>query len=99
MMRLEWSPDALEDLDNIFDVITEDDPERAFSYIEEIREQAANLLYAPRSGIVIPEMGKEEFRERHYKMYTLVYEICEDSILIHEVYHQRRIHIRSYKRE
>lgn len=98
MMRLEWSPDAVDDLDNIFDTIAEDDVERAYSCIEEIREQAANLLYAPKSGIAIPELGNERFRERHYKMYTIVYEIRVESILIHEVYHQRRIHIRSYKR-
>lgn len=98
MRRLEWSPDALDDLDGIFETIAEDDVERAISFIDEIREQAANLLIAPKSGIMIPELGREEFRERHYKMYTIVYEIRDEVILVHEVYQQRRIHIRSYRR-
>lgn len=98
MMELQWSPDAVDDLDDIYDIIAEDDADRAYSFVEEIREQALNLLYAPRSGIMIPELGREEFRERHYKMYTIVYEIRENSLLIHEVYYQRRVHIRSYKR-
>lgn len=98
MMKLEWSPDALDDLDSIWDTIAENDVGRAVSFVDEIREQAANLLIAPKSGLVIPEIGKEEFRERHYKNYTIVYEIRQESILIHEVFHQKRIHIRTYHR-
>lgn len=97
-MKLEWSLDALDDLDGIWDIIAEDDVERAVSFIKEIRERAQNLLIAPKSGMMIHELGREELRELHYKNYTIVYEIRRESILIHEVFHQRRIHIRSYRR-
>lgn len=98
MMKLEWSPDALDDLDGIFERIAEDDVYRASMFIDEIREKASDLLYAPKAGMMIPELGREEFREWHYKNYTIVYEICPESIRIHEVFHQRRIHIRTYRR-
>lgn len=96
MRKLEWSPDAVDDLDSIFDTIAEDDVNAAYHMIEDIRAKASDLLIAPKSGIMIPELGKEEFRELHHKMYTIVYEITDNSIVIHEVFHQRRIHIRSY---
>lgn len=97
-MKLEWSPDALDDLDGIWNTIAEDNVSKAVSFVEEIRERAQDLLIAPKSGIMIPEIGKEELRELHFKNYTIVYEIRKESILIHEVFHQRRIHIRSYRR-
>ena len=82
MMKLEWSPDALDDLDDIWSTIAEDNVSKAVSFVEEIRERAQDLLIAPKSGIMIPEIGKEELRELHYKNYTVVYEIRKESILI-----------------
>ena len=98
MMGLEWSPDAVDDLDEIYDTIAEDDVDAADRMIDEIREVAAGFCVAPRAGIKIPELDNENFREFYHRMYTIVYEIKEESIRIHEVYHQKRIHIRSYKR-
>ena len=80
MMRLEWSPDALDDLDAIYDAIALDDE------------------VAPRIGIQIEELGDDAFRELHYRGYTIIYEICEKAVRIHEVYNQRRIYIRTYNK-
>lgn len=40
MRKLEWSPDALEDLDVIWSYIAEDNVERASSFVEELQAQA-----------------------------------------------------------
>lgn len=40
MMKLEWSPDALEDLDIIYDVIALDNADAAEKFITELRAKA-----------------------------------------------------------
>ena len=40
MRKLEWSPDALEDLDVIWSYIAEDNVERASSFVAELQAQA-----------------------------------------------------------
>ena len=97
-MRLEWSPDALDDLDGIFDYIAQDNPDRAFSFIGELRSGIYVLKDAPRIGTIIQELGDDAFREYYIKGYNFIYEIKEESILIHEVYNPQRIFIRSYNR-
>ena len=54
MRKLEWSPDALEDLDVIWMYIAEDSVERASTFVEELQAQARKLIDAPRTGVVIP---------------------------------------------
>ena len=98
MRKLEWSPDALEDLDVIWMYIAEDSVERSSTFVEELQAQARKLIDAPRTGVVIPEINDEMFREKYYKGYTIVYEIRPDAIRVHEVYNQHRIFIRTYNR-
>ncbi len=50
-MRLEWSQDALEDLDNIWAYIAENNITRAFSFIDEIRAEAKKLSDNPMMGL------------------------------------------------
>ena len=99
MMKLEWSPDALEDLDIIYDVIAQDNADAAERFITELRAKAGNLLVSPRMGVKIEELNDETFRELHYHGYTIVYEIRQNAIRIHEVYNQRRIFIRTYHKD
>ena len=99
MRKLEWSPDALEDLDIIWMYIAEDSVERASTFVEELQAQARKLIDVPRTGVVIPEINDEMFREKYYKGYTIVYEIGQDDIRVHEVYNQHRIFIRTYNRD
>ena len=97
-MELEWSLDALEDLDHIWEFIASDNPVRAFSFIEELQAEARKITSAPRMGTVIPELNREEYREVYYRGYNIMYEIKESAILIHEVYNHNKIYIRSYQR-
>lgn len=99
MMNLEWSPDALDDLDIIYEVIALDDEDAAQRFVGELRAKARTLLTSPKIGIKIEELDDEAFREIHYRGYTIVYEIRENAIRVHEVYNQKRIFIRTYHRE
>lgn len=99
MMKLEWSPDALDDLDTIYEIIALDDEDTAMRFISQLQEKARNLLDSPRIGVIIEELDNESFREFHYKGYTIIYEIQRNAIRIHEVYNQRRIFIRTYRKQ
>ncbi|BCJ98409.1 type II toxin-antitoxin system RelE/ParE family toxin [Anaerocolumna chitinilytica] len=97
-MQLEWSKDAVEDLDTIWEYIAEDNMDRAFSFIEELRAEARKLPDNPMMGKKIPELNDETYREWFYKEYTLVYQVTEKSVIIHEVYNQKKYFIRSINR-
>lgn len=49
-MRLEWSPLALEDRDEIFDYIAQNSPQAAVAVDDRIRERIASLVKFPKSG-------------------------------------------------
>lgn len=99
-MKLQWSLDAVEDLDDIFDYIAQDDVGRASEFVGTLRNDAKRLADAPRLGTIIPEIGLDTFREYYTHGYNMIYEIIEDAgvVRIHEVYNPKRIHIRSYFR-
>lgn len=100
--ELEWSPDALDDLDDIWDYIAMDSPDNASDFISEIQDKAEEVAKSDltdKFGTPIPEIGDDRFRELHYKGYNIVYEIRQNAIRVHEVYNQKRIYIRSYKRQ
>ena len=40
MLNLEWSPDAVDDLDLIWDIIAQDDVDAADVFIDRLREEA-----------------------------------------------------------
>lgn len=98
MLDLEWSPDAVDDLDLIWDIIAQDDVDAADVFIDRLREEARDICRIPKKGHIIPEFENEKFREVYFKGYSIVYEIRDEYILIHEVYNQKRIFIRAYNR-
>ena len=98
MLKLEWSPDALDDLDAIWDNIAVKDVDAADLFIEKLIDEAKKACKAPKCGVPIVEFEDNNFRELYFKGYTIVYEIRYDQILVHEVFNQKRVFIRSYKR-
>lgn len=44
MMRLEWSPEALEDLGAIYEIIALDNEDAAMRFVSQLQEKARNLL-------------------------------------------------------
>lgn len=49
--KLVYTPEALGDLDDIFDSIALDNPRRAMTYIEEIRQSCRNSCSMPHMGM------------------------------------------------
>jgi toxin ParE1/3/4 len=83
--QLRWSKQAVEDLREIVQFISQDDPEAARSLAERIIlriEAAANFPFAYRP---VPEKGDESIREIILKPYRLVYSIDTGNQLLHVV--------------
>lgn len=51
-----YSPEAQADLDEIFDFIAADNPRRARTYVEEIRQACRNLCETPFLGMKRPDL-------------------------------------------
>lgn len=88
--RVAFSHLADVDLDQILDHIAEDNPIRALTFIDELREYARDTIgLAPKGGSYIPEIGAWF---KPYKQYIFVYDIDDGAnlVIIHMVSHSAR---------
>ena len=78
-------------LDNIADYISQDSPENAKKFVQEIFKKVENLSAFPYMGRMVPDQPNEKVREIVYKTYRIIYEIKDDFIDILIVAHGSRI--------
>jgi addiction module RelE/StbE family toxin len=88
--RLEWSPEAIEDIESIADYIERDSKFYAKSVVNKIFQSTEKLKEFPKIGRVVPELGREDIRELIVCSYRLVYQVKEIQILIIAVIHSKR---------
>ena len=74
-MKVEYSPEARDDLESIFDFIAIDDPLAAASWTERLIERAESAGRFPRKGRVVPEVGDRDVREVFLGTYRIIYRI------------------------
>ena len=72
MRRLEFSPEAWRDLDEIADHIATDNPERVLSFLAELEERCAGLLQFPLSATPRPELAPD-LRSKPHGRYVIFY--------------------------
>lgn len=72
----------------------------ADDFVNGLIDFAEDRCRNPKGGHRIEVINDDLYREIYYQGYTIVYEIMpkRDKVIIHEVYNQRRIFIRFYKR-
>ena len=85
-MRLEWSPFALEDRDNIFDYIEQENPRAAITVDYRIRDQVAGLVKFPETGRRGRIEGTRELVINRTS-YIAAYRILGDTVPILRVLH------------
>jgi len=89
MTTIAYSPLALDDLRDITLYIAADNPTRAFSFVEELREKAERIashpLAYPARDELIPGL-----RSASYGRYLLYYRLVTDGIRIERVLHSAR---------
>jgi len=86
-----WSPEAVEDLDSIVAYIAKDSRFYAKAVANKILTVAKELPEQPYIGRVVPEIGNPQIRERFVYSYRLIYQINTDNILIVAVIHGKRL--------
>ena len=101
-MIVDWTLPAIEDLDSIQEFIATDREslDDAYSFIYELLSLGDSLCddSTAKRGTPAPWINDDNIRELYYKGYTLVYEIDGNTVHIHEVYNQKRVHLRYAKR-
>ena len=88
---LEWSEEALEDIESIANYIEKDSPTYAKSVISKLFEKAELLQEFSELGRKVPEMSNPQIREIFVYSYRLIYKIEHTKIVFIAVVHGRRL--------
>lgn len=88
---VDWSPEAIEDLDSIVGYIAKDSQFYAKAVVNKILLVAKEVPEYPYLGRAVPEIGNEQIRERFVYSYRLIYKINEGNILIVAIIHGKRL--------
>lgn len=88
-MRIVFTVQAEEDLEEIGDYIAADNPARAVSFVGEIREHCAKIALSPLAYAARPELG-EGIRACSHKRYLIVFKPSEEEVLIVRILHGAR---------
>lgn len=89
--EVEWSPEAMEDLDSIAEYIARDSEFYARAVVTEILASARNIREYPMIGRIVPEIVNDHIRERLVHSYRLVYRFESRRILVIAVIHGKRL--------
>ena len=79
-MEIIWSPQSLNDIEEIGNFISKDNPDRAISFVDELIDSVENLRQYPELGKIVEENSL--FREIVRKNYRLIYQLKLNKISI-----------------
>ena len=92
MAEIRWTPQAIEDIENIAKYIGNDSPKYAAIQVEEFFDAALILEDFPHSGRIVPELGNKNIRELIVGFYRLIYRIRNSNLVeVITVYHSNRL--------
>lgn len=86
-----WSPEALEDVNDIAAYIARDSAFYAAAVVEKMLATAIGLNQFPDAGRVVPELNQSNIRERFVYSYRLIYRVESERLLVTAVVHGRRL--------
>lgn len=91
MVRLIWTDQAINDLDDIGDYIAENSLTYAKLTVQKLYEKTSVLHDFPHIGRIVPEKNDENLRELIEGSYRIIYEIVSNDLIhILTVYHSAR---------
>ncbi len=91
MARINWSDQALDDLDAICDFIARDAPHYAQVFANRVFESVERLELFPKSGRTVPELQLETIREIIFGNYRIVYRLRKEEVEVLTVFHAARL--------
>jgi addiction module RelE/StbE family toxin len=86
-----WSPEVLNDVDDIASYIARDSVFYAAAVVQKILDTSRELKDFPQIGRIVPELSDEAIRERFVYSYRLIYQIHDEEILIVAIVHGKRL--------
>jgi len=89
-MKIIWTREAINNLIEIEDFISQNNPERAVEFIDYLVEQTKYLKSTPNMGRVVPEISNPDIRELIVKNYRIVYRLIDGEIQIVTVFESHR---------
>jgi toxin ParE1/3/4 len=91
MVKITWSPVAVERLNQIYIYISQDSADEAKKFRNLIFKSIEKLEDLPKIGRIVPERNQNNIREIFVKKYRVIYKIKEDSIEILTIFHGSRL--------
>ncbi len=88
---LEWSQEAIEDIESIASYIERDSPWFAQIVASKIVSTAESIPLNPEMGRVVPEIGRKNIRERFVYSYRVIYQMEPERVLVAAVIHGSRL--------
>jgi|SRR6267154_4600562 len=89
-MRAQFTPQAESDLEEVGDYIALDNPQRALSFIREIRQHCEKIAVGPHHYVARPDLG-DTTRMCTHGNYLIDFEPSDDGALILRVLHGARM--------
>ena len=89
--KLEWSEEAIEDIESIATYIEKDSPTYAKSVVSKFFEKAELLHEFSELGRKVPELNDEAIREIFVYSYRLIYKLDDNTIIFIAVVHGKRL--------
>ncbi|MGH7378730.1 MAG: type II toxin-antitoxin system RelE/ParE family toxin [Candidatus Methylomirabilales bacterium] len=90
MAQVSWTSQALDDVEAICLFIARDAPRYAEVFADRVFRVTDRLARFPRSGRVVPEIGREDIREILVQSYRVIYRLLSDEVEILTVHHGAR---------
>ncbi|MES2338835.1 MAG: type II toxin-antitoxin system RelE/ParE family toxin [Pseudomonadota bacterium] len=84
-MKVVLSSLALADLKDIASTIARDNPPRAVSFVDELRQTARQIASLPQGFPLVPRYERHGIRRRSWKGYGILYSVAPDRIFVHRI--------------
>ena len=95
-MKIKWTREALLNIQEIEDYISEDNPTAAIKFTDKLISIVESLLIFPKKGRMVPELSFEQIRELIYKNYRIVYLVKKNSIEVLTIFEGNRLLDKEY---
>ena len=89
-MKVRLAAKAERDLESIADRIAEDNPDRAISFLAEIRESCIGLAQFPERFPLVPRYERHGVRHRVHGNYLIFYRVEDAGVVVIHILHGAR---------
>jgi len=92
MVEVNWTNQAIEDINNIAEFIAKDSAKYAQIQVKRFFDRAEVLTHQPKSGRIVPEISQTGIRELIQGNYRIIYRIVSSRrVDVLTVHHSRRL--------